>query len=78
MNSIIKVNDLSFSYKNKKVLNNLSLNVSAGSIFALAGNNGAGKTTLMQILLGIFKPQKGSIMISGYNYNDLPKGKIGY
>ena len=78
MNSFIKVKNLSFSYKNNKVLNNLSFSVSKGSIFGLVGKNGAGKTTLMQILLGILKPQKGNIEISGYNYQQLPKGKIGY
>ncbi len=78
MNSFIQVNNLCFSYKNNKVLNNLNFNVAKGSIFGLAGKNGAGKTTLMQILLGILKPQQGNIEISGYDYRELPKGKIGY
>lgn len=78
MDSFIEVKNLWFSYKKNKVLSKLNLNVTKGSIFGLAGKNGAGKTTLMQILLGILKPQQGNIKISGYDYHELPKGKIGY
>ncbi|HLV08733.1 MAG TPA: ABC transporter ATP-binding protein [Halanaerobiales bacterium] len=78
MDSIIKVKNLGFSYKKNKVLDDLGFKVLKSSIFGLAGKNGAGKTTLMQILLGILKPQQGNIQISGYDYRQLPEGKIGY
>ena len=43
-------------YEGQRVLNNLSLNVPAASIFGLIGPNGAGKSTLMKILTGISRP----------------------
>lgn len=78
MQSFVEVDNLCFSYKKNKILNNLSFDVGNGSIFGIVGKNGAGKTTLIQILLGILKPQQGNIKILGYDYQKLPKGKIGY
>jgi len=45
--------------------NNINLQVSSGEIHALLGENGAGKSTLMNILSGIYIPDRGSIFISG-------------
>ena len=45
--------------------NNVQLNVRPGEILSLLGENGSGKTTLMNMLSGIYKPDSGSIFISG-------------
>lgn len=53
--------NLSFSYSNKKVITDLSFQISVGSIVRIAGESGIGKTTLCLLLMGFLKPDKGSI-----------------
>lgn len=48
-----------------KALDNVSLRVRPGSVHALMGENGAGKSTLMKCLIGIYRPDKGTIRIKG-------------
>lgn len=61
---MLKIEKLSKSYKNKKVLSNLSLSLNNG-VYGLLGANGAGKTTLMKIICGVVKPTQGSIIYNG-------------
>ena len=61
---IIEIDDLSKSYKSKKALDGISLNISRGSITGLFGENGAWKTTLMKLLTNQIKPDKGRIIIN--------------
>ena len=48
-----------------KALDNVSLRIRPGSVHALMGENGAGKSTLMKCLIGIYRPDKGTIRIKG-------------
>jgi ABC-type Mn2+/Zn2+ transport system ATPase subunit len=73
----IQVDDLWFSYGNRKVLESVSLQVPQGSFTALIGPNGAGKSTLLKVLLGIIKPHRGRIAILGKPPGDLGQ-PIGY
>jgi ABC-2 type transport system ATP-binding protein len=50
----LEIQNISKSYQDKKVLDNISFNIPKGSIFGLLGPNGAGKTTLLRIITGIF------------------------
>lgn len=63
--SIIEIHNLSKSFKRKKALDNISLNINRGTITGLVGENGAGKTTLMKLLTNQIKPDNGSILING-------------
>lgn len=63
--NVIEVKDVSFSYGAREVLRDVSLNVHQGDYLGLVGRNGAGKTTLLRIMLGLLKPEKGSIKLSG-------------
>lgn len=64
--NIISIEGLNFGYKkNNHLLQNINLEVPKASIFGFIGHNGAGKTTTMRILLGLLKPQSGSISIFG-------------
>ncbi len=62
----IQFKNIFFSYDNEiSVLNGLNLYIEKGEKIALVGASGGGKTTLIQILLGLYKPQKGNIYFDG-------------
>lgn len=61
---MIEIKNLSKTYNDQRVVDDLSLVVPKGSIFGFLGPNGAGKTTTMKILVGINGPDSGSIMIN--------------
>ncbi|HQC27490.1 MAG TPA: metal ABC transporter ATP-binding protein [Treponemataceae bacterium] len=56
-----RFNDVSFAYGSVSVFENISFHVHENEFVALVGANGAGKTTLLKLLLGLEKPQKGSV-----------------
>jgi ABC-2 type transport system ATP-binding protein len=76
---IIEIKDLSHSYSNKKIYENLNIDVYQGSVFGLLGKNGVGKSTLINILMGYLKPNSGECLIFGedsYNLSSQSKEKI--
>jgi ABC-2 type transport system ATP-binding protein len=64
---MITLKNLSKSYGSFKAVNNVSLQVPTGGIFAFLGVNGAGKTTTIRMITGILKPSSGSIYLGGYD-----------
>lgn len=78
---MVEVSGLYKGYDNDKpVLQNMNIKVEKGTIHGLIGHNGCGKTTLIKCLNGIFKPDKGVVLVDGepvYN-NPSVKEKIGY
>lgn len=58
---LIRVENLSKSYKGLAVIKNLSLTISSGKVYCLMGPSGIGKTTLLRLLLGLEHPDTGSI-----------------
>ena len=76
---MIKLNDISKSFKNKKALDNLSLEVSSGEIYGLLGANGAGKSTTLNLLLGFLSADSGSIeIIDSTNNKTITNNEIGF
>jgi ABC-2 type transport system ATP-binding protein len=68
MHSTISVTNLSKTYASGfRALNNVSLDIHQGEIFALLGPNGAGKTTLIGIICGIVNPSAGIIRVDGHD-----------
>lgn len=79
LNSIdsIKVDDLSFGYSEKNILQNMNCEFNKGNIYVIVGDNGTGKTTFINILTGIIKEGvEGSIWYNNYLLNDLDMYKI--
>lgn len=62
---MINISNVSKMLGNKKVLDDINLNIEKGSIFGIIGENGAGKTTLIKCMLGIYKQDEGEIKIAG-------------
>lgn len=63
--SILEVENITKSYKNKKVLKDISFSINEGEIVALIGPNGAGKTTIMKIISDLLKQDAGAVKICG-------------
>ena len=61
----IAVNNLAFKYGGLKVIDDMSMEIQAGTSFGLLGPNGAGKTTLIRLMVGLLKPASGSIRCLG-------------
>lgn len=75
MEDIIKIDNLKKSFKNIKAVDNLSLRVKCGELFAFLGVNGAGKSTAINIICGQLSKDSGSVTINGYDL-DREKEKI--
>jgi branched-chain amino acid transport system ATP-binding protein len=62
---LLEVRGLCAGYGDAIVLDNVSLDIAAGSITAIIGSNGAGKTTLMRVIAGLLKPNRGIVALAG-------------
>ncbi|HRY33597.1 MAG TPA: ABC transporter ATP-binding protein [Bacteroidales bacterium] len=63
--SLISISHLHFSYGRRKILEDISLSVPAGSIFGFVGPNGAGKTTTIKCLTGLLHAREGALALFG-------------
>ncbi|MDR2081752.1 MAG: ABC transporter ATP-binding protein [Campylobacteraceae bacterium] len=66
MQNVIICENLSFKYKNTKVLHDINFEVKQGSIVGLLGKNGAGKSTIINILMGFLQPNSGRCSVFGH------------
>lgn len=72
----VELQNISFSYdKEKMVLQNISMLIPQGSKIAFIGKNGSGKSTIIDLLLRMYEPTKGRILLSGSNIADMELGK---
>ncbi len=81
MSEVISVNNISKRFGRRTVLNNVSLKVPPGVVFALLGENGAGKSTLIRSMLGYTKLNSGSISVCGLDPLKKPleiRRRVGY
>src|SRR4030043_1077319 len=68
----LAVRDLVKIYHRKPVVNQVSLHLSEGEIVGLLGPNGAGKTTTFYMIVGLTRPNQGTILLNDENISELP------
>ncbi|QFQ28546.1 peptidase domain-containing ABC transporter [Bacillus thuringiensis] len=66
----IQFNNISFSFDDKKIIENLSLNIKNNESIAIVGESGSGKSTLANLLLKLYTPDKGNILIDDRDIKD--------
>ncbi len=78
MPNYIILKNVDFSYiKGRKIIKNISLQLSKNDFTAIVGPNGSGKTTLGKIIMGILKVQKGKIYINNKDIEEISLGDMG-
>jgi ABC-2 type transport system ATP-binding protein len=75
--TVVEIDRLSRRFGQTLALENLSLRVPRGAVFGIVGANGAGKTTLIRHLLGLFRPQQGTVRVFGLDPVRDPVGVLG-
>ncbi len=68
---MIEISGVSKTFGNHKVLDELNLNINTGSTCVIIGRSGCGKSVLLKHIIGLFKPDKGTINIDGLNVSGL-------
>ncbi len=70
----VALTHVTFGYDNRKVLSDLSFTVKSGEQVTLVGRTGAGKSTVFKLLLGLYKPEKGTVTIGGVDVSQISDG----
>lgn len=74
---MLKINNISFSYgQDKKILDDISLDVSQGDVLGILGINGAGKTTFIKCINNIFSPDFGTVKVNGKDISSMTPKEI--
>src|SRR5213593_1818704 len=79
----IEARGLQKTFRSRKVVNDVNVNIERGEVVGLLGPNGAGKTTTFYMVVGLLPPDRGRILLDGADITDLPMYKrcrqgIGY
>lgn len=75
---LVKCNNLSKEFDNKKILKNVNLTIPRGKIIGLLGKNGMGKTTFLKLINDLLTPTSGEVLINGEKPNINSKKVISY
>ena len=84
INTIIEFQNISLSYGNRLILDNINFKINEGQIFGMLGPNGVGKSTIFNLITGLVNPRSGLIKINGEEVTAYPiylrtnKLKVGY
>ena len=83
-NTILEFKNISLSYGNRLILDNINFKINEGQIFGMLGPNGVGKSTIFNLITGLITPRYGKILINGHDATNFPiylrtkKFKVGY
>ncbi len=81
---IVEFQNVSLSYGNRLILDNINFQINKGQIFGMLGPNGVGKSTIFNLITGLINPQHGKVLINGEDATKYPiylrtkKFKVGY
>lgn len=79
MAPIITIDQVSFTYNDRTIIENVSLTIHTGDYVGIIGPNGSGKTTLLRIMVGLLRPQSGTVHLFGKPLSEFEDWtKIGY
>ena len=84
INSVIEFENISLSYGNRLILDNINFKINESQIFGMLGPNGVGKSTIFNLITGLISPKSGKIKIEGEDVTQYPiylrskKFKVGY
>ena len=79
MTHVVEVTDVSFAYDEQPVIENVSLTIEDGEFLGLIGPNGSGKTTLLKLMLGLQRPDSGTVKLFGEPAHAFEDGqRLGY
>ena len=71
-NTIIEFKNISLSYGNRLILDNINFKINEGQIFGMLGPNGVGKSTIFNLITGLISPKYGKIFINGNDATSFP------
>jgi phospholipid/cholesterol/gamma-HCH transport system ATP-binding protein len=71
VSNLVEIRDLHFSYGDRPILQNLSMDFPRGKLIAVMGGSGSGKTTVLRLIGGQIKPQRGTVAVNGEVVNQL-------
>ncbi len=83
-NTILEFKNISLSYGNRLILDNINFKINEGQIFGMLGPNGVGKSTIFNLITGLITPKYGKVLINGHDATNFPiylrtkKFKVGY
>ena len=75
---MLQIKNLTKHFKNTIAVDHISLNVEKGDVYGFLGPNGAGKTTTIRMIMGIIKPDFGSIKLNGNDICTIERKTLGY
>ena len=73
--AFVELKNVTFGYDDRIILDHINIRVQKGEQVTLSGRTGAGKSTIFKLLLGLYEPQDGQVLIKGIPAGDIPESK---